>query len=313
MRPGPLTAVLLALTTVLGAAGGAWAQAGTAASQPAASQPAAAARPAPTTAPRDVLRVSWKIDLPVTLALGAAWIAVEGSGSRLGPSRCRWCEPDLNGLDAAGRHASWKGHASAAGTLSDVTAYALTPVVTQGLVTRDAYREGGWRQVAVDNLVIVEAAAASAALVQGLKFASARKRPYVRDLPAGTALGGDANLAFPSGHTALAFSLATASGTVATLHGYRTAPYVWGAGMTLAAFTGYLRMAADKHYASDVIVGAAIGSLVGWAVPYLHYKLRKRRQLALDRPTPPRDHGPRYQGGRRLRCNTSSRRATRTS
>jgi membrane-associated phospholipid phosphatase len=116
----------------------------------------------------------------------------------------------------------------------------------------------------------------SSALVHGLKYAAARKRPCVRELPPGTALEGGDNLSFPSGHTALAFSLATASGTVATLRGYRSAPYVWGAGMALAAFTGYLRMAADQHYASDVVVGALVGSLVGWAVPYLlHRRIRR--------------------------------------
>jgi membrane-associated phospholipid phosphatase len=196
--------------------------------------------------------------------------------SRVGPSRCRWCEPDLNGLDAAGRDVRWRGHTSAAGTLSDVIAYGLTPVVTEGLVTWDAHRGGGWRQAATDNLVIVEAAVVSAVLVQGVKFASARRRPYGRDVPAGTPLDSDANLSFPSGHTALAFSLATASGTVASVRGYRHAPYVWGAGMALATFTGYLRMAANMHYASDVIVGALIGSLVGWAVPYLIHRRWRR-------------------------------------
>jgi len=98
----------------------------------------------------------------------------------------------------------------------------------------------------------------------------------VRDVPGGTALSRDANLSFPSGHTALGFSLATAAGTVATLRGYRHAPYVWGAGMAVAAFTGYLRLAADKHYASDVLVGALVGSLVGWAVPYLLHRRPRR-------------------------------------
>jgi hypothetical protein len=40
-------------------------------------------------------------------------------------------------------------------------------------------------------------------------------------------------------------------------------------GFTSASATGYLRIAADRHYLTDVLVGAAIGGAVGWAVPRL--------------------------------------------
>ncbi|MCU0293360.1 MAG: phosphatase PAP2 family protein [Thermoanaerobaculaceae bacterium] len=288
-------AALVALLATVGAAGAARAQgaapsppaAPAAASQPAASPSSAAgppaasgptpcARPAPAPAARPELRVSWKVDLPVTLVLGATWLTVDGLEARLGPSRCRWCEPDLNGLDAAGRGARWGGHAGTAATLSNVTAYGLAPAASLGLVGWEAWRRGGWRQAAADDLLIFESAVASAVLVQGLKYSTARTRPFVRDLPDGTPPSGDHNLSFPSGHTAFAFSLATAAGTVATLRGYRVAPYVWGFGMAVAAFTGYLRLAADEHYASDVLVGAVVGSLVGWAVPYLLHRRWRR-------------------------------------
>ena len=34
--------------------------------------------------------------------------------------------------------------------------------------------------------------------------------------------------------------------------------------------TGILRIAADRHWATDILAGAAIGGLVGYAVPALH-------------------------------------------
>ena len=40
----------------------------------------------------------------------------------------------------------------------------------------------------------------------------------------------------------------------------------------LALFTGYLRIAADKHYASDVAVGALMGGLFGAGVPLLLHR-----------------------------------------
>ena len=41
-------------------------------------------------------------------------------------------------------------------------------------------------------------------------------------------------------------------------------------GFTAAAATGYFRMAADKHWLTDVLTGAATGTAVGLLVPWLH-------------------------------------------
>jgi membrane-associated phospholipid phosphatase len=249
-----------------------------------ASQPAAPAVPPAATAPPflrphagERLSVDWRIDVPVTGIVGLANVALALSESKLGPTKCRWCEPDLNAFDAAGRRVRWGSHRVVADRLGDAAAYGVTPAVTIGLLTRDALRAGGGRQVAADYLIILEAMAIEAAAVAGLKYSFMRRRPYVRDFAPGAATSGPDNLSFPSGHTSLAFCLATAAGTVSTLRGYRLAPWVWGTGMALATFTAYLRMAADRHYASDAIVGAAVGAAIGWAVPYIHYKLRKRR------------------------------------
>ena len=68
---------------------------------------------------------------------------------------------------------------------------------------------------------------------------------------------------------------------------YRLAPWIWAAGLAVAAVTAYLRIAADRHYASDVTVGAAIGSLTGFAVPYLFHNPKRRFVVA----PAPLDHG----------------------
>lgn len=80
----------------------------------------------------------------------------------------------------------------------------------------------------------------------GLVFAA--KLLIHRDRPCAPACGSDvADQSFFSGHTALAFS---------TLGGPRLA-----IALPLAFGTGGLRIAAGKHYLSDVIVGAAVGAL----------------------------------------------------
>ncbi len=70
-------------------------------------------------------------------------------------------------------------------------------------------------------------------------------------------------------------ALSKASGTPrASLRGYRGAPYVWALGVPLALLSGYLRIAADRHYTSDVLLGAALGSLFGGLVPWLLHRPR---------------------------------------
>ena len=78
----------------------------------------------------------------------------------------------------------------------------------------------------------------------------------------------DNNLSFYSGHTSEALALATASGTIGEMRGYRWAPLAWGVGGAFAAVTAYLRIAADKHWLTDVIAGAVVGVGMGFATPY---------------------------------------------
>ena len=46
--------------------------------------------------------------------------------------------------------------------------------------------------------------------------------------------------------------------------------WVWGGCLAAASTTAYLRYAAGRHFLTDVLAGAAIGSLTGWLVPHLH-------------------------------------------
>ena len=89
------------------------------------------------------------------------------------------------------------------------------------------------------------AAIMMAAVVNGLKYSINRTRPN----------GHDAS--FPSGHTATAFTGAT---LLAHEYGDRS---IWIpiAGYTVATATGVMRVLNNRHYVSDVIVGAAVGIL----------------------------------------------------
>ena len=131
-----------------------------------------------------------------------------------------------------------------------------------GLTALAAHRDQRFHlrdQFVVDSVIILQAFAINGNVTQLGKFVSGRDRPFVTFSPDPEALDVP-SLSFWSGHTSSAFSLATAAGTVASMRGYRSAPWVWVAGLTFAAATGYLRVAADKHYMSDVLTGAAVGT-----------------------------------------------------
>ena len=73
----------------------------------------------------------------------------------------------------------------------------------------------------------------------------------------------DSYKSFFSGHTSTAFAIGTSTAKMFTKYSSIDKRTIWISALGLASATGYLRMAADKHYFSDVLTGAAVGSLVG--------------------------------------------------
>ena len=217
----------------------------------------------------DRVEYDWKRDGAITLGASLAWVVSETLlKSQLAPASCRWC--DDNAMDRAVRDALRWDDREAAHLGSNVTSYLLAPASALGFTALAALHDGRKDALAGDALIVLEATILAVDLNQLVKFVVGRQRPLVRagvDYPAD-----DANLSFYSGHTTLAFVLATSSATVASMRGYRWAPWIWGTGLTVAAASGYLRLAADRHYLSDVVVGAVIGSAVGIAVPYFFHR-----------------------------------------
>ena len=69
---------------------------------------------------------------------------------------------------------------------------------------------------------------------------------------------------FPSGHTTQAFALAS------VIASHYESPWIQTAAYTLAGLVGWSRMEHNAHYASDVLAGALIGTVVGRSVVRLH-------------------------------------------
>ncbi len=216
------------------------------------------------------LRYDWRIDGAVTAAAFAFWGGTQLLESRLAPADCRWCDP--GSLDASVRSSLRWDDTGAANLASNLGAYVFVPLTSLGLLALDARGAGRLGELPGDGLVIAEAVALNGALTQIVKFAAGRERPFVNALPAAekplTAHPADNNVSFYSSHTSFAFSLAVSTATVASMQRYRWAPLIWAVGLAGAAAVGYLRIAADQHYFTDVLVGAAAGSAIGFAVPY---------------------------------------------
>jgi membrane-associated phospholipid phosphatase len=202
-------------------------------------------------------------------------------------SSCRWCDTSsggadgLNGFDRWGREGLKWSDTTTAATLSDVAAFAVMPVFALSMDLGLTGSHGRWRRWAMDLLMIADAAAISGGVNYIVKYAVSRQRPYVHyEVINGVSFQttADDNASFFSSHTTFAFAVASSAGMVASLRHYRLAPVVWVVGVGLATFCGYLRVAADAHYLSDVIVGGVVGSAVGVTVPLMRWIRPLREQ-----------------------------------
>ena len=136
--------------------------------------------------------------------------------------------------------------------------------------------EAGRLQPMKTTLIQVETMALSSGLTYLLKNTFRRSRPlvYNRDprIPAELRTSLTARRSFPSGHTAKAFSSMVMMGSMFEQlnpdSGAR--PWVWAGCLGTAALTGVFRVTGGWHFTSDVLAGAALGSVVGWLVPRLH-------------------------------------------
>lgn len=123
-------------------------------------------------------------------------------------------------------------------------------------------------------LISLESVLLTAGLTNLTKTLVKRPRPFVfnPDVPLPKKIDTDARYSFFSGHTSL-----TACMTFVTAKMYHdiypesnARPYVWATAAIIPAVTGYLRIRGGKHYLTDVLVGYAIGAVVGVVVPEIH-------------------------------------------
>lgn len=137
-------------------------------------------------------------------------------------------------------------------------------------------RLDGQRRVQALGLHSVEAILLADVLGGGIKLVAGRQRPFVditnpANFQLWRGLQGDQYRSFPSGHTITAFAFASTVTRETQFWSPHTAFYVGTVFYGGAALVGLSRVYNNMHWASDVMAGAAIGTIVGLkVVKYTH-------------------------------------------
>lgn len=142
--------------------------------------------------------------------------------------------------------------------------------VVIGLSLYGVGRLAKWRNVADLGLHGTEAVAISGAATALIKDLAGRARPYVsrdtnaHDFGLGRGIGhGGGYQSFPSGHTSAAFAAASVFTSESQRWWPRATPVVAPMMYGGAALVGLSRLYNNAHWASDVVLGAALGTLSG--------------------------------------------------
>jgi membrane-associated phospholipid phosphatase len=247
-----------------------------------------AERPPPSAFNPRAMKVRWDESWP-KFRLGE-YITTGLAGALVFAARAIPSQPDnwrdVSAFDAKARSAIRLGTPGARNTADDASDLVLALMVNQLVIDATLVAWWGHDRPSVGYemmLIDLEALAVTGSLQALVSTAVSRWRPY-RDSCVGPkedqpydCQSNSQYTSFWSGHTSGAFTVA---GLMCMHHAHLP---LYGGGMrevltcagsfAAAATVGYLRMAADQHFLTDVLVGAAIGTMSGLGIPWLlHYR-----------------------------------------
>ncbi len=207
-------------------------------------------------------QVTWKDAVSVGAA-GVLYVLPGVLALPHGPPSCAPCDP---------------------AALPEVDRWAVRPVSATGDAASDVVLAGVAGFTAFEGLhglpvqrwqgnfaVFANTASWTAASTAWLKVLVRRKRPVLYTTDAIRASSDpESQQSLPSLHASLAFAAATSYFVIAKRqrlpHRTRNALLLYAGAVGVAA----LRVAAGKHFPTDVLAGAALGSGIGWVVPTIH-------------------------------------------
>ena len=229
---------------------------------------AAAAEETPSAVPPprggSVYRINPAVDIPVLSAAALGAVVPLFFEPQLIHRKCPCVPEDVNAFDRP----VIGNHDETAGTISHFTvALALvTPIVV------DAGVQGFSKTFGEDLLVFTEVLALDSAVSHIARYGMQRPRPVAYGVSPPEIRPGEF-LSFYSGHTASVFAgMSAASMTYGYRYGHKAWPWLLTAVLGLGE--SGLRVMAGRHFYTDVIVGAVLGTATGTLVPYLHRRYR---------------------------------------
>ncbi len=143
----------------------------------------------------------------------------------------------------------------------------ISPVA---LLASDKIRD----DIGIFSVMYLENILLSFAVVHSSKILTKRNRPYLynSNVPLKYKTNRTSRLSFFSGHATHAFSSAVFLSSVYAEYypDSKWKTYIWGISLLSASLTGYLRYSSGDHFPTDIIVGAVVGSAIGYLVPLIH-------------------------------------------
>ncbi|MGL1904268.1 MAG: phosphatase PAP2 family protein [Fibrobacterales bacterium] len=130
------------------------------------------------------------------------------------------------------------------------------------------------REILIESVMLAEVFLINSGINLFVRSLELWPRPYLYSskITESERKNGSASGSFYSGHAANSFAAATFL-TTTFAHKYPNHPHTkWMAlsSYSIATAVSIFRVQAGKHYISDVVVGAIVGSVIGWVIPALH-------------------------------------------
>ena len=212
-------------------------------------------------------QLKWQYDVPLLVLAGIVGIGrmFRSDGA---PAYCAVSGCDPNGLNALDRHYAGQ-YQPQWNQRGDLLIYGIEGASLATLLLAESVKNG------LNDVVVIAESTIVASVAAGIVSPMAgRPRPlvYGTTAPASVRENGTSGLSFFSGHTATAFGAVVSTFvTVHRLHPDDFWPYyVLLGGVAIASFEGYTRVLSGSHFPTDVIAGAAAGTMIGILIPAMH-------------------------------------------
>lgn len=218
--------------------------------------------------PHDITKPAYQLFAETDLPL--VGIGLVFASARLIRTQPAYCAPECNKTDLNLIDRSTAGFWNPGWAVaSDVGLYSLMG----GAAVMLAVDEGPLPALN-DYVVVAESGLMGTALSSIMTLAAGRPRPFLfgTKAPLAERNNADAGLSFLSSHATVSFAIITSLYfTERRLHPGKAIPYIaLGAGLGIASFVATARVLAGRHFITDSVGGAIVGTSVGIFVPAVH-------------------------------------------